>query len=241
MTERAPETRDDEDPQGPLGVDDLSAALEAVLMVVDEPVTAAELAEGLGVEAGRVERCLQELAAEYTAQGRGFDLRSVAGAWRVYSRPEHAEAVERFLVGGRQARLTQAALETLAVIAYRQPISRGRVAAVRGVNVDGVVRTLVARGLIAETGSEPSGAVLYGTTHQFLERMGLDGLDDLPDLAPYLPDAGDVDDIAAGLPVPARPGRTDEQQQDGAPEEPGAPGGAAAADTTEQHSQEGEQ
>ena len=196
---------DEPDPSGPSDLDqsapdepaaDLPAALEAVLMVVDEPVTPAELAEGLGHSEHAVEQTLRELSAQYTEQGRGFDLRAVAGAWRMYSRPEHAQAVERFLVGGRQARLTQAALETLAVIAYRQPISRGRVASVRGVNVDGVVRTLTARGLIAEVGSEPSGAVLYGTTHQFLERMGLDDLSGLPDLAPFLPDAADLENLS---------------------------------------------
>ncbi|WP_374929414.1 SMC-Scp complex subunit ScpB [Kytococcus sedentarius] len=204
-------------PETPAPVDtplqDLPAALEAVLMVVDEPVTPQELAEGLGAPVDAVESCLANLSATYTAQGRGFDLRSVAGAWRMYSRPEHADAVERFLIGGRQARLTQAALETLAVIAYRQPISRGRVAAVRGVNVDGVVRTLTARGLIAEVGSEPSGAVLYGTTHQFLERMGLDDLSGLPDLAPFLPDAGDLEEIASGIGLKQQPPAPDDTTQ----------------------------
>lgn len=181
------------------------AVLEAVLMVIDEPVSAAEVAEGLGGTAEEVEAALEELAAAYTAEGRGFDLRRVAGAWRIYSRPEHAEAVERFLVGGRQARLTQAALETLAVVAYRQPVTRGRVAAVRGVNVDGVMRTLTTRGLVAEVGTEPSGAVLYGTTHLFLERIGLRDLGELPDLAPHLPEAGELDEIAAAMTAPVRP------------------------------------
>lgn len=220
---------------------DLPAALEAVLMVVDEPVTPAELAEGLGSEVEVVEATLRELAAGYTAQGRGFDLRAVAGAWRMYSRPEYADAVERFLIGGRQARLTQAALETLAVIAYRQPISRGWVAAVRGVNVDGVVRTLTARGLIAEVGSEPSGAVLYGTTHQFLERMGLDDLSGLPDLAPFLPDAAELEEIAAGVRVPQDPSTTEETDPGAAPpDEPVATDEPAPTDQTMQQTQESE-
>ncbi|MFC0359745.1 SMC-Scp complex subunit ScpB [Kytococcus sp. HMSC28H12] len=213
--------------EAPSWADDLPAALEAVLMVVDEPVPAADLAEGLGAPVEEVRATLERLAEEYTEAGRGFDLRQVAGAWRMYSRPAYSEAVERFLVGGRQARLTQAALETLAVIAYRQPISRGRVAAVRGVNVDGVVRTLVARGLIAEVGAEPSGAVLYGTTHQFLERMGLADLAELPDLAPFLPDAGDVDAIAEGLGAPRRPGA---RETEAAPEGGAAPEGDVAPD-----------
>ena len=127
---------------------------------------------------------------------RGFTLRSVAGGWRMYSRPEFAPVVEKFVLDGQQARLTQASLETLAVIAYRQPVSRARVSAVRGVNVDGVVRTLVSRGLIEEVGDVgDSGAVLYRTTTYFLQRMGLSSLDELPALAPYLPDADVIDEL----------------------------------------------
>ncbi|MBN3585234.1 SMC-Scp complex subunit ScpB, partial [Algoriphagus aestuarii] len=120
---------------------------------------------------------------------RGFDLREVAEGWRFYTRPECAEAVEHFLRDGHEVRLTQAALETLAVVAYRQPVSRGKVSAIRGVNCDGVMRTLVLRGLIEEAGQDPeSGAILYRTTSYFLERLGLRSLDELPDLAPFLPD-----------------------------------------------------
>ncbi|NTW41477.1 MAG: SMC-Scp complex subunit ScpB [Cellulomonadaceae bacterium] len=171
------------------------AALEAVLMVADEPVTAVQLATVLGLPTHHVEQLLEALAAEYRSgpRPRGFELRAVAGGWRFYSSAAHADVVGRFVLDGQTARLTQAALETLAVIAYRQPVTRGQVSAVRGVNVDSVVRTLAARGLVAELGTEPSGAVLYGTTPYFLERMGMSSLDELPPLAPYLPDFESLD------------------------------------------------
>ena len=169
-----------------------AAALEAVLMVADEPVPAVQLATVLGVPTGQVEAILTSLAAEYRgesgARPRGFELREAGGGWRVYSAPAHADVVGRFVLEGQAARLTQAALETLAVIAYRQPVTRGQVSAVRGVNVESVMRTLVTRGLVAEVGTEASGALLYGTTSYFMERMGMASLDELPPLAPYLPD-----------------------------------------------------
>lgn len=174
------------------------SAIEAVLMVVDEPVTEESLADALGLGTDEVGAVLDELAQEYARGGRGFMLRRLGGGWRIYSRPEYAPVVERFLLGGQQARLTQAALETLAVIAYRQPISRARIGAIRGVNVDGVVRTLLARGMVAEAGQDPTaGAVLYGTTDLFLQRMGLDSLDELPALAPYLPSAEVLEELAS--------------------------------------------
>ena len=169
-----------------------AAALEAVLMVADEPVPAVQLATVLGVPTGQVEAILASLAAEYRGESggrpRGFELREAGGGWRVYSAPAHADVVGRFVLEGQAARLTQAALETLAVIAYRQPVTRGQVSGVRGVNVESVMRTLVTRGLVAEVGTEPSGALLYGTTSYFMERMGMASLDELPPLAPYLPD-----------------------------------------------------
>ncbi|MEU6353918.1 SMC-Scp complex subunit ScpB [Streptomyces sp. NPDC047072] len=169
---------------------DLKPALEAVLMVVDEPATEEHLAKILERPKRQITRALRELAGEYAAQGRGFELRHVANGWRFYTRAAYAPAVERFVLDGQQARLTQAALETLAVVAYRQPVSRSRVSAVRGVNCDGVMRTLLQRGLVAEAGTEPeTGAILYVTTNYFLERMGLRGLDELPELAPFLPEA----------------------------------------------------
>jgi segregation and condensation protein B len=176
------------------------AALEAVLLVVDEPVAEVVLAQVLERPTDEVAALLRELAAEYDAQGRGFDLRCVAGGWRLYTRSDCAAYVERFVRDGQQARLTQAALETLAVVAYRQPVSRSRIAAIRGVNVDAVMRTLVSRGMVCELGTEPgSGAILYGTTVLFLERLGLSALDDLPPLRDYLPDhlALDDDDVVA--------------------------------------------
>ncbi|MEW2452407.1 SMC-Scp complex subunit ScpB [Streptomyces parvulus] len=178
-----------EEPDGVAALD-LKPAIEAVLMVVDEPATEEQLAKILRRPRRRVADALRELADEYTVQGRGFELRLIAGGWRFYSRPEYARAVEGFVLDGQHARLTQAALETLAVVAYRQPVSRGRVSAVRGVNCDGVMRTLLQRGLVEEAGTEPeTGAILYVTTNYFLERMGLRGLDELPELAPFLPEA----------------------------------------------------
>jgi segregation and condensation protein B len=172
------------------------SALEAVLMVVDEPVTEVALASALELPVEDVQGHLHALEEEYAAAQRGFTLRSVAGGWRVYSRSDFAPVVEKFVLDGQQAKLTQASLETLAVIAYRQPVSRARVSAVRGVNVDGVVRTLTSRGLIEEVEDlGESGAMLYRTTPYFLQRMGLSSLDDLPALAPYLPDADVIDEL----------------------------------------------
>lgn len=172
-------------------------AIEAVLMVVDEPVTEMAMASALELPVEDVVAHLRALAADYDAGNRGFTLKGIAGGWRVYSRSEYAPVVEKFLLDGQQARLTQASLETLAVIAYRQPISRARVGAVRGVNVDGVVRTLLSRGLIEEMGPEgESGATLYGTTSFFLQRLGLSALDELPALAPYLPEVDVLDELA---------------------------------------------
>ena len=178
-----------------LGTLDLRPALEAVLMVADQPLDHLTLAQAVGHPPPDVEKALSELAQEYTDQERGFELRNVGGGWRYFTREEYASAVERFVLDGQQARLTQAALETLAVIAYRQPVSRSRVSAIRGVNVDGVVRTLVTRGLVEEAGVDAeSGAILYRTSSYFLERMGLADLSQLPDIAPMLPEIEDMDD-----------------------------------------------
>jgi segregation and condensation protein B len=172
----------------------LRAALEAIMLVADEPVPEVLLAQVTERPRGEVAAALRELSAEYAAAGRGFDLRQVAGGWRFYTRPDCAALVERFVRDGQEVRLTQAALETLAVVAYRQPVSRARVSAVRGVNCDGVMRTLVLRGLVEESGADrETGAILYRTTGYFLERIGLSSVDDLPDLAPFLPD--DFEDI----------------------------------------------
>jgi segregation and condensation protein B len=175
----------------------LPTALEAILMVVDEPVSEVLLAQVTERPTEEVLAALRGLAGEYDASGRGFELRQVAGGWRYYTRATCQAYVERFVLDGQQARLTQAALETLAVVAYRQPVSRSRVSAVRGVNVDGVMRTLLARGLVEEAGREDGmgegGSILYRTTSHFLERLGLNSIDDLPDLAPFLPELDDAD------------------------------------------------
>ncbi|WP_328414260.1 SMC-Scp complex subunit ScpB [Micromonospora sp. NBC_00389] len=174
---------------------ELRGALEAILLVVDEPVSELILAQVLEQPAERVGPMLDEIAAGYTAAGHGFELRRAAGGWRLYTRPEYATYVERFVLDGQSVRLTQAALETLAVVAYKQPVTRSRISAIRGVNCDGVIRTLVTRGLVEECGAEPdSGAFLYRTTTLFLEKLGLNTVDELPPLAPFLPD--DVEELA---------------------------------------------
>lgn len=180
----------------PLG--DLRPALEAVLMVADQPLDLTTLASAVGHPVPDVAGALTALVREYDEQGRGFELRNVAGGWRFYTREDYAPVVEKFVLAGQQARLTQAALETLAVVAYKQPVSRARVSAVRGVNVDGVMRTLLSRGLVEEIGTDQeTGANLYRTTTYFLERIGVTSLGELPDLAPYLPDMGDMGDLGA--------------------------------------------
>jgi len=179
-----------------MGAPSLMAALEALLLLADEPMSVLELAAAVRRPVEAVKAELERLSGEYERDGRGFDLREVAGGWRYYTRAECSPLVERYVLDGQQARLTQASLETLAVIAYRQPITRGRVSAVRGVNVDGVIRTLLTRGLIAEAGHDgESGAHLYVTTSHFLERMGIASLDDLPPLAEHLPDLSDLEDV----------------------------------------------
>lgn len=168
---------------------DLRSHLEAILLVADEPVPEIVLAQVLELPREDVGTALRDLAASYTEQRRGFDLREVAGGWRYYTRPECALVVEKFVRDGQEVRLTQAALETLAVVAYRQPVGRAQVSAVRGVNCDGVMRTLTLRGLVEEAATDPeTGAILFRTTSYFLERLGLASLDQLPELAPFLPD-----------------------------------------------------
>jgi segregation and condensation protein B len=171
--------------------------LEAILLVADEPVPATVLAEVVGSRLSEVEELLVDLAGEYARDGRGFVLRAIAGGWRLYTSPGARTAVEAYLRAGQQSRLTRAALETLAVIAYRQPVTRFQVGAVRGVNVDGVFRTLASRGLIREVGTDPGPgqATLYGTTPAFLEQLGLNDLDQLPPIKDYLPEGVDLLDL----------------------------------------------
>jgi segregation and condensation protein B len=180
------------DPAGPAEpgqAPGLRASLEAILLVADEPVPGNVIAQVVERPTGEVEGALRELSAAYLAEGRGFELSEVAGGWRYYTSAECAAVVERFVRDGQEIRLTQAALETLSVVAYRQPVSRARVSAVRGVNCDGVMRTLVLRGLVEEAGTDhETGAILFRTTGYFLERLGLPSLAELPELAPFLPD-----------------------------------------------------
>ena len=179
---------------------DLQSALEAILMVVEEPVSPGILAQVTEVPLEEIETHLLRMRQEYQDQGRGFELRNVAGGWRFYSAPGQAAYVERFVVDGQPAHLSQAALETLAVIAYRQPVSRARISAIRGVNVEAVMKTLVTRGLVEESGVEyETGSTLYSTTSYFLQRLGLNSVTELPALAPFLPDLEALDDIIATL------------------------------------------
>ncbi|WP_415095699.1 SMC-Scp complex subunit ScpB [Micropruina sp.] len=175
---------------GPGDPQAIAGPLEALLLMATEPVPSAELAQAVRAPVGVVEQALHDLADFYDQTGRGFELRNVGGGWRYWTRAEHADLIGSWLIEGQHARLSQAALETLAVVAYLQPISRGRVSAVRGVNVDGVLRTLVTRDLVQEVDRDAeTGAMLFGTTGGFLERLGLASLDDLPPIAPLLPDA----------------------------------------------------
>ncbi len=177
---------------------ELERSVEAILMVVDEPVTEMILAQVLDRPVDEITLALSHLQEEY--ENHGFELRTINGGWRFYSRPEYAEVVEKFVLDGQQSRLTQAALETLAVVAYRQPVSRARISAIRGVNVEAVMKTLITRGLVEESGLEhETGAILYRTTSYFLERLGLNALIDLPALAPYLPDLDRLDEVLNSL------------------------------------------
>ena len=199
----------------------LRPSLEAVLMVADQPLDETALATACGYPETEVTAALDELRVEYDEQVRGFELRKVAGGWRYYTREAFAPVVEALVLEGQQARLTQAALETLAVVAYKQPISRARVSAVRGVNVDGVMRTLLTRGLVEEAGRDGEhGATLYATTSYFLERIGVTSLDDLPELAPYLPDLDDLEDELGDL-VTAAPAAPSDESAD--PDQEAAP------------------
>lgn len=203
-------------------------AIEAILMVAQEPVEPHLLAQLLEVAPAIVEELCDRLAAGYRADDRGFELVRVAGGYRFQSRDDLAPYVERFVLEGQSSRLSAAALETLAIVAYKQPISRAQIAAIRGVNVDGVMRTLVQRGYLEEIGRDPGPgqAVLFGTSREFLERLGLDSLDDLPPIADLFPNADVMEALERGL-------RT-EPEPEAAPPEPGAsaedePAGSATA------------
>ena len=176
-------------------VSQLRSQIESIILVVETPATAEDLAGALSVPVSDVRGELEAWAAELNDRGSGMDLRETVEGWRLYTRPANAEVVEAFLLDGTQTKLSRAAMETLAVVAYRQPVTRAQVAAIRGVNVDGVMRTLTLRGLIAEVDpDESSGAHRYITTELFLEQIGIDSLDRLPDLAPLLPDVDAIEE-----------------------------------------------
>jgi segregation and condensation protein B len=178
-------------------------AIEAILMVADEPIEPNLLAQVCEISTATVEELCRELAEHYLADGRGFQLVRVAGGYRYQSHPDLASYVERFVLDGQSARLSAAALETLAIVAYKQPVSRAQVASIRGVNVDGVIRTLQGRGYIVEVGRDPGpgNAVLFGTTTSFLERLGLNSLNELPPLGAFVPDASVVEQLERTLRV----------------------------------------
>ena len=180
--------------------DELDRVLEALLLVIDTPVSVETLASATQQPPDRIGEALHRIAADLTERDSGIDLRETGGGWRMYTRARFAPYVERLLLDGARSKLTRAALETLAVVAYRQPVTRARVSAVRGVNCDAVIRTLVARGLITEAGTDAdSGATTFSTTEMFLERLGLSSLGELPDIAPLLPDVDVIDDLSETL------------------------------------------
>lgn len=176
---------------------DIENLVEALLLVSDEPLTSMGLASTLGFTVDKIDAAFNSLVKKFNSDTFGIEIRTVAGGYRLYTKPHLGPWIERYVRDGQVARLTQASLETLAVIAYKQPVTRARISAIRGVNVDGVVKTLETRGLIeiVQTDSE-SGALFYGTTSQFLEKMGLATLEELPDIAGLLPDiSADFNDI----------------------------------------------
>jgi segregation and condensation protein B len=181
--------------------DEARGAIEAIVLVAEEPIDTNLLGQLLELGPAVVDELCRDLAAEYVAQGRGFQLVRVAGGWRFQTHPDQAPYVERFVLEGQSAKLSAAALETLAIVAYKQPISRAQVGAIRGVNVDGVIRTLQHRGYIAEIARDPGPgqATLFGTTRAFLEQLGLDSLDQLPPLGDFVPGAAVVEQLEQGL------------------------------------------
>lgn len=184
----------------PMDAEELGSVLEALLLVVDTPVGVETLGAVTGQPVYRIAARLQQMAEELAARDSGIELRHTGEGWRLYTRARFAPYVEKLLLDGARSKLTRAALETLAVVAYRQPVTRARVSAVRGVNVDAVMRTLLARGLITEAGvDDDTGAVTFATTELFLERLGLTSLADLPDIAPLLPDVDTIEDLSESL------------------------------------------
>lgn len=210
-------------------------ALEALFFVSDEPLAASVLAQALGVGRRDVEALCDQLQHDLEDRGSGLELRNVAGGWRLYTHPDTAPVVEQFVLSSRQARLTRAALETLAIVAYKQPVTRHQVSAIRGVNSDGVLRALTDRGLIEEAGREeaPGRPVLYATTPGFLERLGLPSLASLPSLAPLL-DPSTEDEVPLGKAVADQA-----EVDDGATQVPASDEGPDDTETAGEHGTEG--
>ena len=191
-------------------------AVEAIVMVAEEPVPPGLMAQLIEIPTGQVEAICAQLAEEYQAEGRGFELVRVAGGYRFRSRPEAESYVKRFVVSGQSSRLSSAALETLAIVAYKQPLSRAQVSAIRGVNAEGAMRTLQQRGLVQEVGRDPGpgNARLFATTSAFLERLGLDSIDDLPPLVDFVPDAEVIEALETSLMADNRSGSSGTDGQD---------------------------
>ncbi len=209
-------------------------AIEAVLMAAIEPVEAQLLAQLTETPVDQIEALCGELRDEYERDGRGFTIAKVAGGFRFQTHPDAAAYIERFVLEGQSARLSGPALETLAIVAYKQPVSRAQLAAIRGVSVESTIATLIQRGYVAEIGHDPGPgqAILYGTTVRFLEQMGLDSLQDLPPLAEFVPDASVVEALERGLHLRVEDAVSDadaDENPDGDPSE----GGAAAIDLVE--------
>jgi segregation and condensation protein B len=189
----------------PRGIDaDVVRAIEAIVLVAVEPVPTEQLAQLLELPHTTVTALCEQLAERYAAAGHGFELARVGGGWRLQTCADVSAYVERFLLEGQRARLSGAALETLAIVAYKQPISRAQIASIRGVDPDGVLRTLIARGYVEQVGTDPGPgqAALFGTSRSFLEKLGLDSLDDLPPLADFVPGAEVVEALEHGLRAP---------------------------------------
>ncbi len=188
------------EPGAPAVRDQRLRALEAILFVADGPMPSVSLAQAIDADRSVVDELLEGMVSEYERSGSGLALRKVAGGWRFYTHPDTAPAVERFVLASRHSRLTKAALETLAIVAYKQPVTRHQVSAIRGVNTEGVLKALVDRGLLSEVGHDegPGRPILYATTPEFLERLGLDSVADLPALAPLLGSGDDGGDDRDG-------------------------------------------
>jgi segregation and condensation protein B len=220
-------------PPSSQALDDARRAIEAICMVSPDPVPVDQLAQLLEVAPETVGCLCRDLAESYQGEQRGFVFAEVAGGWRYQSHPDQAPYIERYVLEGQSARLSAAALETLAILAYKQPLSRAQVSAIRGVNVDGVLRTLVSRGYVAEVGRDtgPGQAVLYGTTDLFLEKLGLAGLDDLPPLGDFVPGAHVVEALEQTLRAgPLEPAGGEPAGADDDPGDAGGDGGGAAAE-----------